>query len=447
MSLRIRLIASIMIVLLVSLCVGGAAAGWHAVRSVRTEMQAALGVGVQTLRNGLEGSLEARDPEDELGRLVRSFDGDRHIRAVLRDATGRLRVASTPAKLAPDVPAWFVTLLAPSLAPVRLDLGSGMGVSGAITVEPDPHNEIGEVWTQLRDDLVSVGLSCGLNMVLVSMVVGRALRPLDRLSAALASLGAGAYAVRVERAGPPELSRLAQGFNAMAERLDAAQARNRRLNEQLLTLQEEERTDLARDLHDEVGPFLFAIHLDAAAIEQATASGRIADVPERTRAIREAVGHMQRHVRAMLHRLRRANPVEAGLAPALGALVDFWRARQPEIDFALDVSVDENGLGDPVMAAIYRIVQEGLNNAIRHGRAHRIRIVIEAGETGEVIVRVADDGTGLAASNTSGGFGVTGMRERVERLGGTLHVGAGSHGAGLVVTARLPCAVGIEEVA
>jgi two-component system sensor histidine kinase UhpB len=147
----------------------------------------------------------------------------------------------------------------------------------------------------------------------------------------------------------------------------------------------------------------------------------------------------------MLHRLRPANPVEGGLAPAVGALVAFWRARQPEIDFALEVSVDENGLSDPAMAAIYRLVQEGLANAIRHGSAHRIRVVIEAGDSGEVIARVADDGTGLAASfGSSGGFGFTGMRERVEGLGGTLHVGGGDDGAGLVVAARLPCAVVME---
>jgi two-component system sensor histidine kinase UhpB len=442
MSLRIRLIASIVIVLLVSLGVGGAVAGWHAVRSVRTEVRSALAVSTQTLRNGLDDSPQGRDPGDELARLVRTFDGDRHIRAVWLDAAGQLRAASTPAKLAPPVPTWFVTLIAPSLTPVRLDVGAG----SAITIEPDPRNEIGEVWTQLQDDLVAVGLSCALNIALVSIVVGRALRPLDRLSAALASVGSGEYAVRVVHAGPPELVRLAQGFNAMAEQLDAAQARNRRLNDQLLTLQEEERIDLARDLHDEVGPFLFAVSLDAAAIDQATATGRIVDVPGRTRAIREAVGHMQRHVRAMLHRLRPANPVEAGLTSALGALIAFWRARQPQIDFALDVSMDESSLSDPVLAAIYRLVQEGLNNAIRHGSARQIQVVIEAWEPDEVIVRVADDGTGLvASSDKSGGLGFTGMRERVEGLGGTLHVGASSNGAGLVVTARLPCAVEMEE--
>ena len=441
MSLRVRLITSIVFVLLISLCVGGMVAGWHAVRSVRTELKAALAVGAQTLRNGIDGLGDGRDLQPELGRLVRMFDGDRHLRAVLSDPEGKQRAASSMASRAPDVPAWFVSLLAPSIATVRRDVGAG----NVMTVETDPRNEIGEVWTQLQDDLVAVGLSCGLSILLVSLVVGRALRPLDRLSAALASLGSGEYAVRVEHAGPPELLRLGRGFNAMAERLSASQARNLRLNEQLLTLQEEERTELARDLHDEVGPFLFAVHLDAASIEQAAASNQFAEVPERAAAIREAVAHMQRHVRAMLHRLRPASPVEAGLAPALANLVAFWRARQPAIEFELEISVDDDSVDEPTIAAIYRLVQEGLNNSVRHGRPRRIEVVVRTAEMSDVVVRVADDGTGLAGF-TEPGLGLKGMRERVQALGGTLHLGAGQNGKGLVVAARLPCTAAMEEV-
>ncbi len=440
MSLRVRLITSIVLVLFVSLCVGGAVAGWHAIRSVRTEMQAALAVGAQTLRNGIDDLPDARDPQAELGRLVHMFDGDRHVRATLRDPAGQPRATSRMARLAPDVPAWFVALLAPSIPPVHLDLGAG----NLITVETDPRNEIGEVWTQLQDDLVAVALSCGLSIVLVSLVVGRALRPLDRLSAAFASLDPGKYAARVEHAGPPELLQLARGFNAMVERLSESQARNLRLNEQLLTLQEEERTDLARDLHDEIGPFLFAVHLDVASIEQALASGSLAEVSERARAIREAVGHMQRHVRAMLHRLRPASPIEVGLAPALNNLIAFWRARLPAIEFALDLSVDDDAIGEPTLAAIYRLVQEALNNAVRHGRPRRIEIIVQTSGIGEVLVRVTDDGTGLTASNQPG-LGLTGMRERVQALGGTLRVGAGQDGTGLVVAASLPCSTAMED--
>ncbi len=435
MSLRVRLITSMIIVLLISLCAIGAVAGLHAVRSVRTELRAALAVGAQTLRNGIDELPRARNPETEVMRLVRSFDGDRHIRAELRDGTGRLLAASTLSTLAPDVPAWFVAFFAPSIAPVRFELDAG----NTLIVDPDPRNEIGEVWTQFRDALVAIGLSCVLSITLITWIVGRALRPLNQLSAALASVSSGEFAVRVPQAGPPEVGRLAQGFNVMMERLDAAQLRNLRLHEQLLTLQEEERTDLARDLHDEVGPFLFAVNIDASSIQRAASSGQIAEVAERAHAIREAVQHMQAHVRAMLHRLRPASPVQAGLAPALDNLIGFWRARQPEIDFKLDMTVDENRLDDPTVAAIYRLVQEGLSNAVRHGCPSRIEVFVGGFEISPLIASIADDGTGLTAS-TVPGLGLTGMRERVERLGGTLDVSAGRKGTGLVVTARLPVA-------
>jgi two-component system sensor histidine kinase UhpB len=153
---------------------------------------------------------------------------------------------------------------------------------------------------------------------------------------------------------------------------------------------------------------------------------------------------MQRHVRAMLHRLRPANPVEAGLAEALGNLVSFWQARRPATRFALTVSIDEDTLADPTMSAIYRLVQEGLSNAVRHGRPDLIEIMVAAGGIGEVIVSVADNGSGLAESSDPG-LGITGMRERVSALGGSLLIEARESGTGLVVTARLPCGVAMED--
>ena len=141
-------------------------------------------------------------------------------------------------------------------------------------------------------------------------------------------------------------------------------------------------------------------------------------------------------------------PVEGGLAPALDNLVAFWRARQPTIRYSIDVSVDEDGIDDPTLAAIYRLVQEGLNNAVRHGRPERIEIAVQPMDSGEIVVRVADDGTGLAESGPPGsgfvGLGFRGMRERVEGLGGSLRVGPGENGKGLVVTARLPSIVAME---
>ena len=83
----------------------------------------------------------------------------------------------------------------------------------------------------------------------------------------------------------------------MTQRLATVAAQNDRLNERLLTLQAEERADLARDLHDEIGPLLFAVDMTAATIERLAGGDREAEIPAHAQAIHDAVGRMQRHIR------------------------------------------------------------------------------------------------------------------------------------------------------
>lgn len=434
MSLRIRLTVSILAVLLVSLGAGGLSAGWTATQSVRTELQAALANGARAARGEAEALLRPGGLAADPGRLVRAFDGSRHLRAALVDPAGRPLATSVPAEPREPAPDWLVRLVSPSLPAVTLPLPGTQG--GALVLRAEPLNEVAEVWGQLRSGLAALALFCVLGTALVSLVVGWALRPLGELLAALAAVGSDGFAVRLRPAGARELVQLAQGFNAMVERLGAAEAQNRRLHEQLVTIQEEERAELARDLHDEVGPFLFCVSLDAAAIERAAAEGRHAEVPDCARSIRRAVEHMQGHVRSMLGRLRPASPVELGLAPSLRNLVAFWQARRPAIAFALQVAPAAEELEEATQEVIYRLVQEGLTNAVRHGRPGRIEVQVTAAGT-EAVARVRDDGVGLAGAEAPG-FGLTGLRERVAARGGVLDVAGGAGGRGLCVTARLP---------
>ena len=133
----------------------------------------------------------------------------------------------------------------------------------------------------------------------VDVFIGRTLRPLDGLADAMEEVGAGRYGTRMGGTLAPELSRLRDSFNRMAARLADADAENRRLNEQLLTLQEQERSDLARDLHDEVSPFLFAINVDAATASRLMRGGRATEARGHVQSIADAVRHMQRQVRSM----------------------------------------------------------------------------------------------------------------------------------------------------
>ena len=90
---------------------------------------------------------------------------------------------------------------------------------GTITIETDPHNEMLEVWNEFTDSLVAPLLFCGLTILLIHVFVGRALRPLDNLAAAMEELGDGRYRTRISGRLTPELSRLRDSFNRMTARL------------------------------------------------------------------------------------------------------------------------------------------------------------------------------------------------------------------------------------
>ncbi len=104
------------------------------------------------------------------------------------------------------------------------------------------------------------------------------------------------------------------------------------------------------------------------------------------------------------------------------------------------VALERESFGEGLDTTIYRIVQEALNNALRHGRPSLIEIKAGIGEDGFVDVEVSDDGGELAASDAEFGFGLTGMKERVEFVGGSLSVRNRVGDSGVSVRAKLPLA-------
>jgi two-component system, NarL family, sensor histidine kinase UhpB len=443
MPLRVRLIGLIGLVLLASLAGGSVLVGWHAANSVRTELRAALDVGANTIRNGLAELVGSADRADELRHLVSTFNGNRHVRATLLDARDQPLAASALFVPTQSVPGWFRHLIGRAPGAVRIPVSPAGEAGGAIVLQADPINEIGEVWGNSHDAVLVLAGFALLSAVLICAVIGRALRPLEHLSSAFEQIGKGDYHGRLPERGPPELARLACGFNLMTQRLATVAAQNRRLNERLLTLQAEERADLARDLHDEIGPLLFAVDMTAATIERCAGGDRAGDIPTHVRSIHDAVGRVQRHVRAILGRLR---PIRAiGLEAAIARLAAFWQSRRPDIAFAVDVSVDEDRIGDDLKDTIYRVVQEAVSNAIRHGRPARVAIAVAHGDgDGDAIrVEVTDDGIGMATDEMTvrgpAQLGLVGMRERVMAMAGSLSIEQGREGRGLALVASLPC--------
>jgi two-component system sensor histidine kinase UhpB len=400
---------------------------WHARRSVDNEMRMALEAGDHIVDNALL-SVPADGVDTYLQRLVRSFDDNRHVRVTLVENEKPLAISQLAQ--ADPVPGWYQKLLEIP-ARQRIDTAPELG-RRSLLVATDAHNEIGEAWVQFRDGATILGLFSLLVLGVLHLVMARLAAPLRKLNTGFEAVGGGDYAARLQPRGPREISTLAAAFNRMTERLRGLEDANRRLTGQLLAIQEEERADLARDLHDEMGPFLFAMRVDAEAIERA-GQGTIA---ARARAMGEAISHIQHHVRIILKQLRPEGLAETGLATAITNLTTFWQRHHDGIAIHLSIDAAKSGFGAETDAAIYRLVQEGLTNAARHGAARQVWIAISA-DAGTIRVTVEDDGTGMSGNASPDGLGLKGMRERLSALSGSLVLGARA-GGGMRLTADIP---------
>jgi two-component system sensor histidine kinase UhpB len=435
MPLRRRLLALVALVLALCLIGGGALTYWFALRKIDLEMSSAMEVASSAVSDGLPSVGLSTDALAQAHKLISSFDGDRHIVARLVAPKGEVIRTSSLEKPGDPPPAWLYKLLAGEPRWRSFELPGSAKNLGTIEIRADPHNEVAEVWEDLQLKFLMIASFCVVVLALIYATLGRALRPLEHLSLALDRVGQGDYSAHVPETGPEDLQLIYRAFNRMAERLRSAEDNNQRLNEQLSTVQEEERSEISRDLHDEIGPFLFAADVDAQAIPLLLSRNEPEEIVDRSKAIRQSVQHMQVHLRAILSRLRPALLIDQGLTIAVEQLVAFWKARHSNIAFTTDI--EDARFPTVIEEVAFRILQEGTSNAVRHGQPSAIGLTVRQTPEGMLRVSVSDDGSGIAAKGT-GGFGLAGMRERVASLDGRLELADRLGAKGVMLIAEIP---------
>lgn len=447
-STRTRLILVVLAIDLFAALVSCGVIVLTARQAVQVEMAASLAT-VEPLVADTIRSLRSPSPESVLHTLDLRFQALRHVRVAILDADGR-RVGFGPSEQGREqrrAPRWFVRLIAPE--PRQHDLpilvrGERIGTA-AITTQP--LDEIEEVWGYARSlSLASLILNLAV-LAALYLALGRILRPLGRLAEGLTRLERHDYTAHLDPPASRELSVIAERFNRVAGALAEARAANGRLNRQLLTAQDDERARIALELHDEFGPCLFALEANAASVARLAASpgeidrGRLA---ARAGDIGSIVGQVQVLNRDLLNRLRPHGLGEVPLADCLSLLLRDFQRRHPETVFEGAFDGLARGYGDIVDLTVFRCIQESSTNAVRHGGARhvRARVAEETDAAGVTILRlsVEDDGTGIAPGHRVG-LGLSGMRERVEALGGHLGLAAASldnDTSGTVVRITLP---------
>jgi signal transduction histidine kinase len=338
-----------------------------------------------------------------------------------------------------------------SVHPERATGGRGVSPDGALYEVMTPIRDgprelarlhIGMSLARLNRELAEMRMAIGLlsafilaaGLVAAVVVSNLLTRPLREVTAGAQRLAAGELGHRVPDGRSDEIGQLAATFNEMAARIGERDASLRQLSKRLLSVQEQERVRIAREVHDELGQALTATKID------------LQQLGSRHGELRDSLGAIARTIDDIVELVRR---IAADLRPAIlddlgitAALEQQLRRLRESSGIQTTLTVAEEAememLDMLTGATLYRIAQEALANVVRHANATTVEIsLVIAG--GAAVLKIQDNGRGMSREKAKDpqSLGLIGIRERAELLGGSVTIDS-PPGEGTMVIATLP---------
>lgn len=228
--------------------------------------------------------------------------------------------------------------------------------------------------------------------------------------------------------------------NEINEQVEGMQARYH-LGQKIIKVQEDERKRVAREIHDGPAQNLANVVLKAEIVERLYETGRVDEMLTEIAELKSAVKGSLQEVRKIIHNLRPMVLDDLGLIPAVKRLADEYSAAS-ELEVIISVIGKETRIDSTIEVAVFRVIQEALNNSRKHAQANHVVVKIEFLQ-GFINAVISDDGVGFETSmvneKISKGehFGLYGMRERIELLGGTFNLSSQTK-KGTRIAMRIP---------
>ncbi|MGE5123823.1 MAG: histidine kinase [Acidobacteriaceae bacterium] len=309
----------------------------------------------------------------------------------------------------------------------------------------------------LRENLLFGSSIVLISAIIITLVLGSlVIHRLERVAGALASFGSGKRNLRLDTGSLDEIGQLEVDFNEMGQRIQAEEAENRALSEdlrhqtaqqqellkQLITAQEDERKRVARELHDELGQSLSGLALHSEVMEQLIHSD-----PERALEqlllTRGLIDKTTQQMYELILALRPSVLDDLGLAAALNSLANRV-LNVCGITFKLDTSSLIHRLPPSIETTLYRTFQEAMTNVVKHSGADQVKITLA--QRGDIFEgEIMDNGHGFRLenldreANNPHGLGLLGMQERLAQCGGTMHI-ISRDGEGTRIQIQIPLA-------
>ena len=447
MSLRFRLNLLITMLMLLLMLTVGYVMIKGAKASIQEGVEAATRVTSQLLDTVIVSSVQNPGwgyTHDVLKRFLESLGHVRSNEIYLYDIRGNLIYQSPPSKYraAVNPPKWFYDMLAPHEPPVSRFIRYGR-----LVVQPNPAGAIRENW-QIMQRLFWIGLTFFVLLnALVYWLLGHWLQPLQPMIKAINQMERGDLSARLPTFDLPEFEKIGHSLNRMAESLAAERQleENRQVTHLIQKHIEDERRSLARELHDELGQYVTAIKTFAVAIANKTKE-KAPEVEASAQTIVAAANHIYDGMHNIIKQLRPGSLDNLGLAETLKDLVNNVQTQQPNMAINLSFSGELSALGETLNINIYRIVQESVNNAIKHADATQMSIDLASTKTGALQLTIKDNGKGMDidAVDQTNHFGLLGIRERVQGLHGSFNLDS-EENKGTTIYINIPQAIELKE--
>lgn len=412
--------------------------------SIREEMEASNRISTQLLSR--VGASYNRQTLPDFARFLKQTGRIRASELRLIDDAGTQLYESPPPtyKSGRNAPDWYTALVVPRMRSTAIMLDGG-----SLRVDINPSRAVLDSWDDLNAIMISQGLLLLVADLLVFWLVGRWLAPLDRIVRGLREIEAGQHHIRLPDLPGKEVGEMGRAFNRMAQAVEEnmqvrqagaeAQARlvAQRESTQILNARiEDERAALARELHDELGQSLTAIRSIAKSLLQSPGI-RGSKAEQAAQLLFDTAGSTSDAMHRMIPRLRPMQLDGMGLTDAVRDMVSDMQMKHPALRIVLQFEQTIPDLPDVLEISAFRIVQEALTNVVRHAGATQVRIRFSL-EAGQLDIRIADNGTAVVTTLLPNGhYGVRGMQERAESLGGGVQF-VSAAGGGLEVHVRLP---------
>ncbi|MFZ2404942.1 MAG: histidine kinase [Methylobacter sp.] len=442
MTLRYQINLRILFSSLCILILGSSIATWQARNAVEKEVDSSINLAVQLITFGFSQASQIPHAETDWLSQFNALKETRHLSIQLKAPSGEIISISHknhPTNHKEKPPQWFIKLVEGKHPKAEHQITTFGGKQLTLIVQANPLDEITEVWEESIGFFSSLFLLTLFTFLAVNLAFNKALKSIAVIVNALKVIETGQYSQKLPDFSIQEYDSIAKAINHMTGELNASQQENRALTQHTLAIQEDERQRLSQELHDELGQSLTAIKVMAvtAGRSQAGAAG----IKQTTDSIIAICDHLMTVVRSMMHQLHPLVLTELGLKATMEDLLNHWSIRNPELKLTITCPDEVDNLEQKITIQIFRIVQECLTNIVRHAQASQAAISLEIehqAETGTALrLQVTDDGQGCAVDKIKTGFGLLGMRERINSLGGEFAIQTRPH-HGMSIIATIP---------